>query len=154
MITAPNSARFWKKRRRPNVTRDGVTQKIGDYYASCVDEAAIEKLGAQPLLPELKRIASLKSKQDFADYAATGQFPPSLYGGGTLFAFRSSQDFKDSSQVIAEADQAGLGLPDRDYYAKDDPKSEELRKAYVAHVAKMLNSSETSHPMLPLKPPR
>ncbi len=122
---------------KANVTRDGVTQKIGDYYASCVDEAAIEKLGAQPLLPELKRIASLKSKQDFADYAATGQFPPSLYGGGTLFAFRSSQDFKDSSQVIAEADQAGLGLPDRDYYAKDDPKSEELRKAYVAHVAKM-----------------
>lgn len=122
---------------KTNATRDAVTQKIGDYYASCMDEAAIEKLGAQPLLPELKRIASLKSKQDFADYVATGQFPPSLYGGGTLFAFRSSQDFKDSSQVIAEADQAGLGLPDRDYYTKDDPKSEELRKAYVAHVARM-----------------
>jgi len=119
-----------------DVTHD-VTQKIGDYYASCMDEAAIEKLGAKPLLPELERIARLKSRQDLAEYVATAQFPPSLYGGGTLFAFRSNQDFKDSTQVIAEADQGGLGLPDRDYYLKDDAKSEELRKAYLAHVAKM-----------------
>src|ERR1700687_4800976 len=119
-----------------DVTHD-VSQKIGDYYASCMDEAAIEKLGARPLLPELERIAHLKSKQDLAEYAATTQFPPSLYGGGTLFTFRSNQDFKDSTEVIAEADQGGLGLPDRDYYLKDDNKSEELRKAYLAHVAKM-----------------
>src|SRR6266446_6537098 len=119
-----------------DVTHD-VTQKIGDYYASCMDEAAIEKLGAKPLLPELERIAGLKSKQDLAEYVATTQFPPSLYGGGTLFTFRSNQDFKDSAQVIAEADQGGLGLPDRDYYLKDDAKSQELRKAYLAHVAKM-----------------
>ncbi len=117
--------------------RNQVTQKIGDYYASCMDEAAIEKLGAEPLLPELERIEGLKSKQDLAEYAATTQFPPSLYEGGTLFTFRSNQDFKDSTQVIAEADQGGLGLPDRDYYFKVDAKSEELRKAYVAHVAKM-----------------
>src|ERR1700732_3638066 len=115
----------------------GVMQKVGDYYASCMDEAAIEKLGAKPLLPELERIAGLKSKQDLAEYVATAQFPPSLYGGGTLFTFRSNQDFKDSTQVIAEADQGGRGLPDRDYYLKDDAKSEELRKAYLAHVAKM-----------------
>jgi putative endopeptidase len=122
---------------KPGGARDAVTQKIGDYYASCMDEAAIDKLGAKPLLPELVRIAGLKSKQDLAEYAATTQFPPSLYGGGTLFTFRSNQDFKDSTQVIAEADQGGLGLPDRDYYLKDDAKSEELRKAYVAHVARM-----------------
>jgi putative endopeptidase len=115
-----------------------VTQKIGDYYASCMDETAIEKLGAKPLFSELERIASLKSKQDLAEYVATAQFPPSLYGGGVLFTFRSNQDFKDSTQVIAEADQGGLGLPDRDYYLKDDPKSKELRQAYVAHIAKML----------------
>jgi putative endopeptidase len=122
---------------KANGTRDAVTQKIGDYYASCMDEAAIEKLGANPLLPELDRIAGLKSKQDLAEHVATSQFPPSLYGGGTLFTFRSNQDFKDSTQVIAEADQGGLGLPDRDYYLKDDAKSEQLRKAYVAHIAKM-----------------
>ena len=120
-----------------NRPRDAVTLKIGDYYASCMDEPAIEKLGAKPLLPELDRIAALKSKQDLAEYAATTQFAPSLYGGGTLFTFRSNQDFKDSTQVIAEADQGGLGLPDRDYYLKDDAKSEELRKAYVVHVARM-----------------
>ena len=119
-----------------DVTHD-VTQKIGDYYASCMDEAAIEKLCAKPLSPELECIAGLKSKQDLAEYAATAQFPPSLEGGGTLFTFRSNQDFKDSAQVIAEADQGGLGLPDRDYYLKEDAKSEERRKAYLAHVAKM-----------------
>ncbi len=118
-------------------TRDAVTLKIGDYYASCMDEAAIEKLGTKPLLPVLDRIAALKSKRDLAEYVATNEFPPSLYGGGALFTFRSNQDFKDSTQVIAEADQGGLGLPDRDHYLKHDPKSEELRKAYVAHVAKM-----------------
>ena len=117
--------------------RDEVAQKIGDYYASCMDEAAIEKLGAKPLQTTLMRISGLKSKQDLAEYAATAEFPPALYSGGTLFTFRSDQDFKDSTQVIAEADQGGLGLPDRDYYTKDDAKSEELRKAYVAHVAKM-----------------
>ena len=118
-------------------SRDAVTQKIGDYYASCMDEAAIEALGAKPLSSALEAIAGLQSKQDLAIYIATAQFPPSLYGGGALFTFRSSQDFKDSSQVIAEVDQGGLGLPDRDYYLKDDSKSEELRKAYVAHVARM-----------------
>ncbi|MGA2003048.1 MAG: M13 family metallopeptidase [Terriglobales bacterium] len=122
---------------KTSVPRNAGTQKIGDYYASCVDEPAIEKLGATPLQPELARIANLKSKQGFAQYVATTQFPPSLYGGGTLFTFRSNQDFKDSAQVIAEVDQGGLGLPDRDYYVKDDAKSAELRKAYVAHVAKM-----------------
>ncbi|MGB9073353.1 MAG: M13 family metallopeptidase [Terriglobales bacterium] len=114
-----------------------VTQKIGDYYASCMDEPAIEKLGAKPLAPELERIAALASKQDIAEYLTTGQFPPALYGGGVLFTFRSDQDYKDSEQVIAEADQGGLGLPDRDYYFKDDAKSQELRKAYLAHVQKM-----------------
>jgi putative endopeptidase len=122
---------------KATLPRDAVAQKIGDYYASCMDEAAIEKLGVKPLLSELDRIEGLKSKQDLAEYAATAQFPPSLEDGGTLFTFRSNQDFKDSTQVIAEADQGGLGLPDRDYYLKGDPKSEELRKEYLAHVARM-----------------
>ena len=117
--------------------KGSTTQKIGDYYASCMDEPAIEKLGITPLEPELKRIAALKSKADLAEYVAAAQFPPALDEGGMLLAFRSDQDFKDSTQVIAEADQGGLGLPDRDYYLKDDAKSEELRTAYRAHVAKI-----------------
>ena len=61
----------------------------------------------------------------------------SMSRDNVLFGFGSTQDYRDASQVIAEADQGGLGLPDRDYYVKDDPKSVELRKAYVAHVQKM-----------------
>ncbi|MGB8013565.1 MAG: M13 family metallopeptidase [Terriglobales bacterium] len=122
---------------KASASRDAVTQKIGDYYASCMDETAIDQLGVKPLLPELERIAALKSKKDLAEYAATAQFPPSLDSGGMLFAFRSNQDYKDSTQVIAEVDQGGLGLPDRDYYVKDDPKSAVLRQAYVAHLTRM-----------------
>ena len=123
---------------KSNSGKGTVTQKIGDYYASCMDEATIDKLGATPLTPELKRIADLQSKNAIAEYLATSQYPTAIYGGGSLFTFRSTQDFKDSTQEIAETDQGGLGLPDRDYYTKDDAKSEELRKAYVAHVQKIL----------------
>jgi len=117
--------------------KDAITKKIGDYYASCMDEAAIEKLGATPLAPELKRIADLQSKESLAEYLATSQYPTAIFGSGSLFTFRSDQDAKNSSEVISEADQGGLGLPDRDYYLKDDPKSQELRKAYLAHVQKI-----------------
>ena len=122
---------------KANAAHGSADQKIGDYYASCMDEPAIEKLGTKPLAPELERIARLKSKKGLAEFISTAPYPPAIYGGGMLFTFRSDQDFKDSTQVIAEADQGGLGLPDRDYYFKDDAKSLELRQGYVAHVAKM-----------------
>jgi len=115
----------------PDPKRNAVTQKIGDFYSSCTDEKAIEAKGAEPLQPELDRIAHLTSKAEIADVAAT------LIDDNVLFGFGSTQDYRDASQVIAEADQGGLGLPDRDYYLKDDKKSIDLRKAYVAHVQKM-----------------
>src|SRR5216683_522719 len=115
----------------PDPKRNAATQKIGDYYASCTDEKAIESKGAEPLKPELERIARLGSKADFADVAAA------MIQENVLFRFGSIQDYRDASQMIAEADQGGLGLPDRDYYVKDDPKSVDLRKTYVAHVQKM-----------------
>ena len=111
--------------------RDAAAQKIGDYYASCVDEKAIDAKGAQPLDPELEKIARLDSKKDLAEIVA------SMRGDRVLFGFDSTQDFRDATQVIAEADQGGLGLPDRDYYVKEDAKSVELRKKYVEHVQKM-----------------
>jgi putative endopeptidase len=112
--------------------RTEVTKKIGDYYAACMDEKAIEAAGIRPIQPLLDRIASLNSKAGFADIVAA-----SFGGHSVLFRFRADQDFKDSSQVIAWVDQGGLGLPDRDYYLKDDAKSGELRKAYLAHLQKM-----------------
>jgi putative endopeptidase len=115
----------------PDPNRNAATQKIGDYYASCVDEKAVDAKGTEPLKPDLDRIANLKSKAEIADVAA------SFVHNGVLFRFGSSQDLRDANQVIAEADQGGLGLPDRDYYTKEDAKSVDLRKSYVAHVQKM-----------------
>jgi putative endopeptidase len=115
----------------PDANRNAVTQKIGDYYASCVDEKAIEAKGLDPLKPDLDRIAQIKSKAEIADLAA------SMTDDNILFSFGSIQDFRDANQVIADADQGGLGLPDRDYYTKDDTKSQELRKQYIVHVQKM-----------------
>jgi putative endopeptidase len=115
----------------PDSGRNAVTQKIGDYYASCVDESAIETKGAQPLAPAMDRIAKIESKSELADVAAT------MIYDNVLFSFDSLQDYRDANQVIAGVDQGGLGLPDRDYYTKDDAKSQELRKQYVAHVQKM-----------------
>jgi putative endopeptidase len=115
----------------PDPKRNPVDQKIGDYYASCTDEIAIDAQGAKPLEPSLDRIAKINSKAEIADVAAA------MIDDNILFRFDSTQDFRDASQVIAETDQGGLGLPDRDYYTKDDAKSVDLRKAYLVHVQKM-----------------
>jgi endothelin-converting enzyme/putative endopeptidase len=117
--------------------RTPVDQKIGDFYGSCMDEQNIEKLGTQPLKPELDRINAIASKA--ALLGALVQLH--LMGANAMFRFGSSTDLKDSMHMIGDLDQGGLGLPDRDYYLKDDPKSVELRKQYVAHVQKMLELS-------------
>src|SRR6266581_533148 len=109
-------------------------QKIGDFYVSCMDTAAIDAAGTKPLEPELTRIAAIKS---VADLQGVTEYLHSR-GVGALFRFNSIQDAKDSNQVIGAAFQGGLGLPEREYYLKEDDKSKQLRDAYVKHVAKML----------------
>jgi predicted metalloendopeptidase len=113
--------------------RDANEQKIGDYYSACMDEAAIEKKGVAVLKPEFDRINALRDKSALPALIAY------LHGQGinVLFGFGSGADFKNAKQVIAQADQGGLSLPDRDYYVKDDPKSVELRKQYLQHVTNM-----------------
>src|SRR5579872_45995 len=108
-------------------------QKIGDYYASCMDEAAINQKGVAALKPEFDRIATLKDKADLP--AVLAHFHREQIGA--LFEFGSGPDFKNAKEVIAQADQGGLSLPDRDYYLKDDAKSVELRKGYLEHVTNM-----------------
>jgi len=117
--------------------RDASSRRIGDYYASCMDEPAINRKGASPLDADLRRIAAVKSTSDLPGLLAD------LHTGGVnaFFQFGAEADFKDATHVLAIADQGGLGLPDRDYYFKDDPKSVELRKAYVEHVARLLGLS-------------
>ncbi|MGC2743749.1 MAG: M13 family metallopeptidase [Candidatus Angelobacter sp.] len=113
--------------------RDANEQKIGDYYSTCMDEAAIEKKGAAVLKPEFDRINAL------GDKSALPALMAYLHGQGinVLFDFGSGADFKNAKQVIGQADQGGLSLPDRDYYLKDDTKSVELRKQFLQHVANM-----------------
>ncbi|MFZ0707232.1 MAG: M13 family metallopeptidase [Candidatus Korobacteraceae bacterium] len=113
--------------------RDAVTQKIGDYYGACMDEAKVESLGATPLQPDLQAIASLKSTSELAPLLAKLQ----LSGVGALFDSGPEQDPDNSDAMIVAVGQGGLGLPDRDYYLKDDAKSKETRERYLQHVQKV-----------------
>lgn len=108
-------------------------QKIGDFYASCIDEAKVEALGSRPLDPEIAIINKMKSERDLAATLAHLH----RIGVPGMFNFGATQDFKNSSQVIAITGQGGLGLPDRDFYLKDDAKSKLTRDAYVQHVTNM-----------------
>ncbi len=116
-----------------NAPQGSTMQKIGDFYASCMDTKAIDAAGAKPLDPEFKRIDDIQTLSELQAEVARLQSD----GVNVLFGFGSTQDEKNSTQVIAGADQGGLGLPDRDYYIKTDPKSQKLREEYVAHVQKM-----------------
>jgi putative endopeptidase len=113
--------------------RSASEQKIGDYYSSCMDESAIEAAGLKPLQGEFSSIQALHSRQEFAQQVVRLQ----REGIGVLFGFGSDQDYKDATQVIAEADQGGMALPDRDYYLKEDAQSVELRRQYLVHVQNM-----------------
>jgi len=117
-------------------------QKIGDFYASCLDTEAIEAAGTTPLDAELASITQMKNGADLEAQAARLQ----KEGVGVLFGFRANQDAKDSTQVVGAAWQGGLGLPEREYYLKQDDKSKQLRDAYVKHVAKMFELSGDSAP--------
>jgi len=115
--------------------RSPVQQKIGDYFAACMDETAIEKLGPTPLEASLDRIDALKSKGDLASLLAEEHSRTN--GGGVLFRFGSDQDLGDATQVIASLSAGGLGLPDRDYYANSDDKSKDIRTKYLKHVERI-----------------
>jgi putative endopeptidase len=108
-------------------------QKIGAFYASCMDEPKIETLGAAPLAPEIAAINKMKSASDLPALLAHLH----QVGVRALFGFGAGQDFKKSDSVIAVTGQGGLALPDRDFYLKDDAKSKSTRDAYVQHVANM-----------------
>jgi putative endopeptidase len=116
-----------------SATRTPNEQKIGDYYASCMDEDGINKKGVAVLKPELDHIAALKDKNELP--GLVGHLH--VIGVDALFNFGSGSDFKNAKMNIAQADQGGLSLPDRDYYLKDDAKSVALRKGLEEHVASM-----------------
>jgi putative endopeptidase len=113
--------------------RSSNEQKIGDYYAGCMNVDAVNEAGVKPLQPLLDRIAALTSKDQLPELIAY------LDGVGvnSLFSFGSEQDYKDATQQIAMVDQTELGLPEKGYYERKDDKSVELRTQYVVHIARI-----------------
>jgi|HubBroStandDraft_1064217.scaffolds.fasta_scaffold08688_4 putative endopeptidase len=117
----------------PSPTRTPNQQKVGDEYASCMDAAAIDKLGIAPLQPELDRIAAVKSKDELPALLAHLH----IIGVGAFFGMTAQPDPANAGTDISVYMAGGLGLPERDYYFRTDPKSVEQRKQYVDHVRKM-----------------
>ncbi len=111
-----------------------VAQRVGDFYASGMDEAAIEAAGLRPIQPMLDAIAAIKTPADLMHAIAELQ----AQGIDEAFSFGVQVDDKDTTAMIAGFYQGGLGLPERDYYFRDDDAAKETRTAYVAHVARIL----------------
>jgi putative endopeptidase len=114
--------------------RTPTQQKIGDYYAACMNTAVIDKLGLKPLQRELDRIAAIQDRRQVAEFLRGGADQRGLY----FINAGSQQDSKNAEMVIVALYAGGLGLPDRDYYTKTDARSEEIRKRYVAYLAQLL----------------
>jgi putative endopeptidase len=112
--------------------RNANQQKIGDYFGACMDERAIEQRGAAPLRPYFDQIGAMHSRRDLPRVLA--RLHLELADPALFFGFGSSQDFADSSRVIAFASAGGLGLPDRDSYLKTDAKSKQVRAKYLTHI--------------------
>jgi endothelin-converting enzyme/putative endopeptidase len=115
--------------------RTPVQQKIGDYFAACMNTAAIDEKGYRPLEPALQRLDAISSREQVAAALALLQHRLS---GSYFFGSRVDQDATEASLEIVQVNAGGLGLPDRDYYLKTDPKSLKLREQYVAYVTKLL----------------
>jgi endothelin-converting enzyme/putative endopeptidase len=120
---------------KPSAARSADEQKIGDYFAACMDSDAVEKAGGAPLSADLARIDALQDKRALAEWV--GDLQARSDSTGVFFAVGVEQDARDATRVIAAIHAGGIGLPDRDYYVKDDVHSRETRERYVAHVAKM-----------------
>jgi putative endopeptidase len=125
--------------------RTAVEQKIGDYWSSCINENKVETVSVKAFQPELNRIDSLKQKSQLVDQLAHLH---STIGGAwevddnatfaPIFGFTALQDYDDAQKTVGQFDQGGFALPGRDFYLNNDPKSVEVRKKYLAHVANML----------------
>lgn len=117
----------------PSAPEGSNRRKIGDFYSSGMDSAKIESLGWQPIAEDLKRIDAIPDLNGIQVETARLH----TMGAGGLFGFGSGQDLKNSTQVIGQLNQGGLGMPDRDYYLANDDKTRKLRDDYVAHITEM-----------------
>jgi len=116
-----------------DATRDPINQKIGDFYSSCMDEKTVDAKGIEPVKSELDRVAAVKDKTELIGVIAHDH----LIGTNSFFDFDSDADLHNAAMDIANLDQSGLSLPDRDYYIKDTPKMVEMRKHLVDYATKV-----------------
>ncbi|MEW5842992.1 MAG: M13 family metallopeptidase [Bacteroidota bacterium] len=116
-----------------NWPKGSADQKIGDFFATGMDSARIEKDGYKPIIPDLKKIDAIQNRNELVKLIAEDH----LTGIPALFRFYVSVDAKKSSMMAPYLSQGGLGLPDVEYYTKDDSRSKEIRDKYVQHVANM-----------------
>ena len=120
--------------------RSPTDQKIGAFYESCMDEQIVERRGTDPLRSELERIAHVSNADELLEETARLH----AMQVAVFFTFDSTPDPKDAKMTIAEVDQGGLGLPEKDFYFRDDDKSKEVRQKYIAHIAKMFQLTGAS----------
>ena len=132
--------------------RTPAEQKAGDYYASCMDDVALNKMGITPLQPELALISKLNDKSQLPEIVASIHqiirpanlnFIDAQYQG-VLFGIYATPDFNDASMMVPVLDQSGMGMPSREFYLNDDEKSKNIRANYVKHISTMLELSGES----------
>jgi putative endopeptidase len=119
-------------------SRTPIQQKVGDYFAACMDTSAIDANGEKPILPALARVDALATRPELIAALASLHHD---YADSSFFRSGTGQDAVDSSSVIAEISAGGIGLPDREYYLKTDPRAVKLREQYVAYIAQILTLS-------------
>ena len=127
---------------KTNAPNGSPQRKVGDLYASYMDTARVDKLGSAPLQPLLRSISDLKVKSQlpavFAHFAQLGV-------NGPVGAFVGA-DGKHSTENIVQLTQSGLGMPDRDYYLKQDPKMASTREAYAAYITRLMTLAKQPDP--------
>jgi putative endopeptidase len=121
---------------KSTANRSPTRQRVGDYFAACMEEAAIDARGLKPIEPLLSQIAGIKSTAELP--ALLARLHSSFFSSGLFFDTGAEQDAREATKVITAVHAGGIGLPDRDYYLKDDQRSRDIRTRYRQHVKKML----------------
>lgn len=123
-----------------NPSKNSIYQRVGDFYASGMDTVTIDKLGYDPIKPELQRLSAITDKQQVLDEIATLR---TLGFSSPLFRFSVGQDDKNVNEYIPQLSQGGTTLPDRDYYLKNNQRSKTIREAYLSFITDMFKLTGT-----------
>jgi putative endopeptidase len=119
---------------KSNASAGSLEQKIGDFYTSGMDTNTIEKRGLEPIKAEMAKIEALKDSKDYINYIANNEYNR----GGSFFSFGIGADDKNSNKNVLSFGQAGIGLPDKDYYFKTDADTKKIKDGYTQYIKILL----------------